>query len=192
VPGSSDNARRPARLSGSHSTAVPSVVRITSPSIQDREAFLAAVSRSVSLHRPWTSAPSTNDQFAQYLARHDGTTAVSFLAKVAEVPVGVVNVSQIVRGAFQSAYLGYYAFAPNHRRGYMTQALASVVTRAFRQLGLHRLEANIQPENTPSIALVRKLGFRQEGFSRRYLKIRGRWRDHERWAIIKEDWSPSR
>jgi [ribosomal protein S5]-alanine N-acetyltransferase len=102
--------------------------------------------------------------------------------------VGVVNVSEIVRAAFQSAYLGYYAFRPHAGQGYMTEGLALVLRHAFRSLGLHRLEANIQPGNDPSRKLVRRLGFRKEGFSPRYLKIGGRWRDHERWAIVRETW----
>jgi ribosomal-protein-alanine N-acetyltransferase len=106
--------------------------------------------------------------------------------------VGVVNVSEIVRAAFQSAYLGYYAFRPHAGQGYMTEGLALVLHHAFRSLGLHRLEANIQPGNRQSRELVRGLGFRKEGFSPRYLKIGGRWRDHERWAIVREAWSPSR
>ena len=69
----------------------------------------------------------------------------------------------------------------------MTAGLRAVMRRAFGPLGLHRLEANIQPENLSSVALVRRLGFRLEGFSPRYLKIGGRWRDHERWAITRED-----
>ena len=70
----------------------------------------------------------------------------------------------------------------------MKDGLAQVITHAFKTMKLHRLEANIQPGNQPSKALVKKLGFRREGFSPRYLKINGRWRDHERWAILSEDW----
>jgi [ribosomal protein S5]-alanine N-acetyltransferase len=98
--------------------------------------------------------------------------------------VGVVNISEIVHGAFRSGYLGYYAFAPYAEHGLMTEGLALVVDDAFHRLRLHRLEANIQPGNTASLGLVRRLDFRHEGFSLRYLKIRGRWRDHERWAVL--------
>ena len=102
--------------------------------------------------------------------------------------VGVINVSEIVRGPFRSAYLGYYAFVPHAGRGYMTEGLTLALRWAFRGLYLHRVEANIQPGNEASRALVRGLGFRREGFSRRYLKVAGRWRDHERWALVAEDW----
>ena len=63
-----------------------------------------------------------------------------------------------------------------------------ILAYAFTELKLHRLEANIQPHNAASIALVKRAGFVREGFSRRYLKICGEWRDHERWAILVEDW----
>ena len=103
---------------------------------------------------------------------------------------GVYNIGQIFYGPLCSAYLGYYAFAPFAGQGYMREGLQLVLRHAFGPLGLHRLEANIQPENAPSIALVAGAGFRLEGLSPRYLKIAGRWRDHERWAILAEEFRP--
>ncbi len=105
---------------------------------------------------------------------------------------GVINVSEIVRGPFQSAYLGYYAFAPHAGRGYMTEGLAQALRWIFGELRLHRVEANIQPGNAASRALARRLGFRREGLSPRYLKVGGRWRDHERWALTVDDWRRQR
>jgi ribosomal-protein-alanine N-acetyltransferase len=70
----------------------------------------------------------------------------------------------------------------------MKEGLQLVIDCSFDELRLHRLEANIQPSNERSIALVRRLGFRMEGLSRRYLKIGGRWRDHERWALLADEW----
>jgi len=108
--------------------------------------------------------------------------------KVSRELVGVINVSEIVHGAFRSAYLGYHAFVPHAGRGYMTEGLGLALRWAFGELRLHRVEANIQPGNRASRRLVRRLGFQREGFSRRYLKVAGRWRDHERWALLAEDW----
>jgi len=75
-------------------------------------------------------------------------------------------------------------------RGLMTEAVRQTLAHAFTEIGLHRVEANIQPENLRSIALVRRLGFRLEGFSPRYLRIGGQWRDHERWALLCDDPRP--
>lgn len=96
---------------------------------------------------------------------------------------GVVNISNIVMGMLRSGYLGYYAFSGFERQGLMREGVLGVVRHAFTKLSLHRLEANVQPGNAASIALVRSCGFTREGYSPRYLKIGGRWRDHERWAI---------
>ena len=156
------------------------------PGAADAEAFVAAARASRRLHRPWITAPLTPEAYATWLQRVAGLDRRTVLVRDAASGglAGVIALSQIVRGPFQSAYLGYFAFAPLAGRGYMSAGLAAVVREAFGPMKLHRLEANIQPGNTASIALVRRLGFRLEGFSPRYLKIGGRWRDHERWAIL--------
>jgi ribosomal-protein-alanine N-acetyltransferase len=150
--------------------------------------FLAAVVRSRRLHGAWVTAPSSSAEYRLYLKERQGPRHVKFFVcdEVGQL-CGVINLSEIVRGSFQSAYLGYYALSPHAGKGYMTAGLDLVVERAFDELALHRLEANIQPKNRRSIELVARAGFRCEGLSRRYLKIGGRWRDHERWAITVED-----
>ena len=97
---------------------------------------------------------------------------------------GYIELTNIVRGPFQSAYLGYYMFKGYERRGFMKWAMSVIIQKAWKELKLHRLEANIQPGNAASIALVRSLGFTKEGYSPAYLKVGGRWCDHERWAIL--------
>ena len=109
-----------------------------------------------------------------YLIHVYGTVAVA----------GYIEITNVVRGRFQSGYLGFYMFKGYERRGYMKWALGTIIKRAWKELKLLRLEANIQPANVASIALVKSLGFSKEGYSTAYLKIGGRWRDHERWAIL--------
>ena len=165
-------------------------VHIRPGSAADEAEFLAAVERSRALHHPWVQAPSTPDAYRDYLSKHEDPRGAALFIWLDEprALVGVVNVSEIVHGCFRSAYLGYYAFVPYAGRGLMKDGLGQVITHAFKVMKLHRLEANVQPRNAPSKALVKALGFRREGFSPRYLKINGRWRDHERWAILSEDW----
>ena len=159
-------------------------------SVEDEAEFLAAVERSRTLHHPWVQAPDTRDAFRDYMSKRQDPRGAAFFIWLAERRelVGVVNLNEIVHGCFRSAYLGYYAFVPHAGQGLMRAGLAKVITHAFDVMKLHRLEANIQPGNRRSKALVKKLGFRREGLSPRYLKINGRWRDHERWAILSEDW----
>lgn len=151
--------------------------------------FLAAVARSRKLHRPWTAPPETPEVFQKYLKKFENPANVGFWVLTEQNEIaGSINISEIVQGAFRSGYLGYCAFVPHHGQGYMTLGVRAVVSHAFRKLKLHRLEANIQPGNDASRRLVERLGFRCEGLSPRYLKIAGRWRDHERWAITVEEW----
>jgi ribosomal-protein-alanine N-acetyltransferase len=156
----------------------------------DREQFLALARESRDLHRPWTYPPERADQFDDLFARSRREDFVCLLAcqsDDAAAIVGVFTISQIVRGAFQSAYLGYYANARHARQGLMREAMEQVLDHAFGPLALHRLEANIQPGNRASIALARGAGFRLEGYSPRYLLIGGQWRDHERYAITADE-----
>ncbi len=105
--------------------------------------------------------------------------------------IGVFNLSEIVHGCFQSAYLGFYVSKDYVGKGLMSEGLQLLLNKAFVELSLHRIEANIQPANNSSIFLVQRNGFRKEGFSPRYLKIDNEWRDHERWALTIEDWKNS-
>ena len=169
--------------------ALPDVL-LRAPTPADQHAFLSAVKRSRRLHRPWVYPPGAAaafDSFLERIARPTHSSQLIVDAHTGDI-AGIVNLSEIVRGSFQSAYLGFFAFAGWEERGYMRRGLQLVCAYAFRRLRLHRIEANVQPENTRSRSLVRRLGFRREGLSRRYLKIGGRWRDHERWALLAEDW----
>ncbi len=165
-------------------------VHLVHPHAEHRKSFLAAVGRSRELHHPWTAAPVDVVGWDAHLARAADPANAMFHVMVDDVELaGVINLTNIVRGPFLSAYMGYYAFVPWHGRGVMRAGLTRALDQAFGPIGLHRVEANIQPENHPSIALVTGLGFSREGYSRRYLFLDGAWRDHERWAILSEDWA---
>ena len=155
-----------------------------------KDEFLKLARQSRSFHRNWVQAPETEANFQEFIKRTRRKSSKSFFILDASSKrlVGVANISNIVRGFFQSAYLGYYVFKPFVNKGYMTEALHAVLKEAFTKLCLHRLEANIQPSNKPSKRVVQNLGFRLEGYSPRYLQIEGKWQDHERWAITIEDW----
>lgn len=148
--------------------------------------FAAAAARSKKLHRSWVHPPTDVEGARTLLLNRQGPLNYGYVihefasGKIA----GFIEVTNIIRGDFQSAYLGFYMFKGFERRGYMSWALHEMIRCAWRDLKLHRLEANIQPGNSASIALVSKLGFCKEGYSPRYLKIGGRWRDHERWAVL--------
>jgi [ribosomal protein S5]-alanine N-acetyltransferase len=160
------------------------------PDATDRDEFVSLMRGSRSFHRPWATAPTDSDRFAAYIAdslRPDFEAML--VCRLGDGAIlGFFNLSQIVRRALQSAYLGYAVGKPYAGQGYMREGMELVLRRAFAELRLHRIEANIQPGNRASIALARGAGFRREGFSPRYLKIGGRWRDHERWAILADDW----
>jgi ribosomal-protein-alanine N-acetyltransferase len=163
-----------------------STVTIARATQSDRADLVRANNDSRAYHQPWVE-PFTDDAgFDAWFARSLIGANVGLIARDTTTAriAGVVNINEIVAGAFQSAYLGYYGMAWCAGRGLMTEAVGLALRYAFDTLGLHRVEANIQPGNTRSIALVRRLGFAREGFSPRYLRIGGEWRDHERWARL--------
>jgi ribosomal-protein-alanine N-acetyltransferase len=163
-------------------------LRVEPPTHADRREFIDLVELSYDLHRPWTFPPADAAGYRRLLERNERDDfQLLLLRRGDDVIVGMFELSGIVRGFFQNAYLGYWVGAPYARQGYMTEGMRLLFRYAFGDLKLHRLEANIQPDNRASIALARRTGFRREGFSPRYLKIGGRWRDHERWAILAED-----
>jgi ribosomal-protein-alanine N-acetyltransferase len=177
-------------------------VYVRPPRRSDSQAFVSAVAASRAVHSHWVQPPATGAEYSLYVARFAGprsrqpahaTHAGFLVCRVADdAPVGVFNLSEIVRGSFESAYLGYYGLSPHAGQGFMSEGLALMLVVAFRKFRLHRVEANVQPANARSISLLRGAGFAREGYSRRYVKIGGRWRDHERWAMLAEDWRAQR
>jgi ribosomal-protein-alanine N-acetyltransferase len=169
-------------------------VLLRAPAPGDRAAFVAAMRSSRAFHRPWVAPPTTGEAFDALVRRgaEEGFAPMLVWRRADGALLGFVNISQIIRGPLQSAFVGYAAVAAHAGRGYMTEAMDLALRRAFTALRLHRLEANVQPGNTDSIALLRRCGFDREGFSPRYLKVAGRWRDHERWAIRAEEWRARR
>jgi len=169
-------------------------VFVSPPAEADEAAFTEAMRRSRKLHGRWVRMPETPDAYAEYLTRADDPRRSFYLARLHDGGdiVGFINLGEIIRGSLDQAFIGYGGVAGHEGRGYMGEAMQLVLREAFTTLKLHRVEANIQPDNVPSIALARRAGFLLEGFSPRYLKIDGRWRDHERWAINAERWRAAR
>jgi ribosomal-protein-alanine N-acetyltransferase len=171
----------------------------------DREAFVALRRASAGSLGPWE--PRTGDREQQFgdqffdrlLGRRESESDEPFLIHRAsdDEIVGYVGLGQIFRGPFRSCIMGYWIGDPYLGRGYGTSGVRACLEMALVPevaggLGLHRVEANIIPSNHASLALVRRLGMRKEGYSPRYLEIGGEWRDHERWAITVEDWKMQR
>ena len=143
---------------------------------------------STALHDGWIAPATSAPAFTVWLGRCEDGRCVHRLVLAGTEIAGFVTLSEVVRGSFQNAFISYGAVQRYAGRGIMTAGMRLVLNEAFGPLALHRVEANIQPGNRPSAALVRRLGFVLEGFSERYLQVAGQWRDHERWAITRERW----
>lgn len=159
-------------------------VYIRKVSGSDRKEIIDLAQKSQSLHSPWISPPLTTQMFRLYLRRckREDSEGIACCLRSTDEIVGIINLNDIVLGSFMSGNLSYYVSAQHGGKGYMTESLNLVVKLAFEEIGLHRVEAAIQPHNKPSINLVKRCGFRYEGLAKDLLFIDGRWRDHERWA----------
>lgn len=165
-------------------------IYLRKPDQKDKAEFIDKANSSRKFLYPWIDIQVNDVYFERYLQKlKDRSEGFLICLNDNDAIVGVININEIVRGIFQSGYMGYYLFEQYAGQGYMTDGMRLVIKYAFAKLKLHRLEANIQPKNKASIKLVKRLGFKKEGLSLRYLKIGGRWRDHERWALLKENWA---
>lgn len=165
------------------------MITLKVPSCQDEKIFIETMQKNQDFHFPFIAAPKTSDEFQTYLEKSKKDSEKYFIVWDSNNNIiGVFNVSGITQGVFKSAYLGYYASINYAGKGLMSQALKLVLKEIFTTLDLHRIEANIQPTNTRSIHLATRNGFLKEGFSPRYLKVYGIWKDHLRFALTAEDW----
>ncbi|MEO5771543.1 MAG: GNAT family N-acetyltransferase [Burkholderiaceae bacterium] len=176
------------------------VLRASDPS------FAAAVAdfyvRNAAPHARWNpplgdavySAAAQAERLAEaaQAARHGSEIAWWLFARTRREPlIGRIHFSQITRRAFQNAMLGYGLDHPHEGRGLMHEALQAALEDAFGpRVGLHRVQANVRPENTRSLALLERLGFEREGLAREYLFIDGAWRDHVMTALRHPSWPP--
>ena len=161
-------------------------VWLAPPTESDEASFLEAMHDSRGLHQPWVFPPLDSIAFARFLTRAEREDEEVFLLKTTATNelCGVVALNVIIYQALCSANLSYYGVSGFEQKGLMKEGLRLLISHAFDILDLHRLEANIQPGNQYSLQLIESIGFRREGFSPKYLKIAGQWRDHERWALL--------
>ena len=158
------------------------------PMLSDRTEFLARNAASRRLYRGLAPPLTDPRLFAAYVRRvHSGLVVGLLVCRCEDdAIVGSVNLSQIVRGAVPERVHGLSGVRAVRQPALHVGRAAAGADGRVQALKLHRVEANIQPGNLPSIALVKRAGFSREGYSPRYLKIAGRWRDHERWAMTAE------
>jgi ribosomal-protein-alanine N-acetyltransferase len=174
-------------------------VRVRPLRWRDRRSWVAVRRANTDWLGPWeasqpdapavvqASGPAFAAMTRRLLAEARRGDGLPFVVEVNRSFAGQLNVAGIVRGSLQSASLGYWVDGRVAGRGVMPTAVALVTDHCFWEVGLHRVEVNIRPENAASRRVVEKLGFREEGVRRRFLHISGEWRDHVSYALTRED-----
>ena len=170
----------------------PPDVELRLPEPEDVDAFLELVVRNRDHFRPYE--PRRPPAYFTRAGQRDQIAAAQRQARLGERYefgiwengtgnlVGRISLGGISRGALQNAYLGYGIDIAHGGRGIATRAVELAVGVAFDELGLHRVQAAVVPENTASARVLEKAGFREEGLARRYLFLDGQWKDHRMFA----------
>ena len=156
--------------------------------MDDFKAWVDLRKASRSFLEPWEPAWSDDEltrtsfryrlHIYNKLSKEDRGQALFIFKAANQELIGAINISNIRRGIAQMATLGYWIGQPFARQGHMAEALRVLLPYLFGELALHRVEAACLPHNIPSISLLKKMGFEQEGLAKEYLKIAGRWEDH--------------
>ena len=176
------------------------MVFLRPPTREDQREYLALRSSSRAFHAPFEVRPPPGrkavDQraFRSFLIQGPGTGRERWLVceKHTGRMLGSITIGSIRGEPWHSAVFGYWIGAEHARKGFMGEALPLALKRAFVQLRLHRVEADVLPENRASKRLLRKCGFVREGLAREFAHVAGRWRDHERWALLAQDFRATR
>jgi [ribosomal protein S5]-alanine N-acetyltransferase len=167
----------------------------------DAAALAEYYDRNREFHRVWSPVPppgffTTEHQrqrvFASLQLRDRGQEFRFGIFTDDDTMVGSINLTAIERGVFQNGRFGYSVDGEHQRRGLITEKLREVMAFAFNELDLHRLEANVMPHNEASRRVMQKCGFMNIGYSPKYLKINGKWEDHEMYMILKETFLENR
>jgi ribosomal-protein-alanine N-acetyltransferase len=162
----------------------------------DARAWMALRGRNAAWLEPWdatspVAVPGPTPTFGQFVrtlgAQGRAGSALPFALDYDDELVGQLTVSSITYGSLRSAAIGYWVSEHVAGRGITPTAVAMATDHCFGVLGLHRIEVNIRPENSPSLRVVGKLGLRDEGLRERYLHIQGRWADHRTFAVTTEE-----
>jgi|APCry1669189733_1035249.scaffolds.fasta_scaffold01770_6 ribosomal-protein-alanine N-acetyltransferase len=165
-----------------------SVIYLEKIQLKHEKEYLRAVKKSITSLEPWIEVIKTRKAFLQLISAISKPEDKAYLIRRSsdDALIGTIEIRDIFMGHFKCGYLIYYAFDGFRGQGYMKEALSLTITKAFKKFKLHRLEANIQPSNKASIGLAKAAGLLYEGYSPKFLKINGDWRDHERWALIND------
>jgi len=199
-PGHRGAAGRRAVPGLSKAVEVGKLVFLRPPTDKDRAEFVALRRGSRKFLERWEPIPragidpygDTGFDLEMELRETARTRRFLVCRKADGVIVGRLSMSGIERGIQQSCHFGYWMGVAYTGKGYMSEAVRLGLRHAFNTLKLHRVEANMQPTNEASRRVVIAAGLKQEGYSPKYLKIRGRWADHERWAVTREVWRMGR